>query len=48
MGLVASGSVGMLDVHLFQVRHIFSIKINSGIIQQYNVGEGEVFSFLDL
>jgi hypothetical protein len=32
----------------FQVRHIFSIKINMGTGQQYDVGEGEVFSISDL
>jgi hypothetical protein len=32
----------------FQVHHIFSIKINMGTVQQYSVGEGEVFSILDL
>ena len=33
---------------IFQVHHIFSIKINMGTVQQYDVGEGEVFSILDL
>jgi hypothetical protein len=33
---------------IFCVRHIFSIKINMGTVQQYAVGDGEVFSILDL
>ncbi len=42
----------MLD-GVLNVRHILSapcisIKINMGTVQQYGVGEGEVFSILDL
>jgi hypothetical protein len=40
--------LGCLRRAKFQVRHIFSIKINMGTVQQYGVGEGEVFSILDL
>ncbi len=40
--------LGCLTRAKFQVRHIFSIKINMGTVQQYGVGEGEVFSILDL
>jgi hypothetical protein len=48
MGLVASCCVGVLTRAKFQVRHIFSIKINMGTVQQYSIGEGEVFSIFDL
>ncbi len=48
MSLVASCCVRVLMRAKFQVRHIFSIKINVGTVQQYGVGEGEVFSILDL
>ena len=49
MGMVASGEVGMLDVcrHI-HAGHIFSSIINMGTVQQYAVGNGEVFSILDL
>jgi hypothetical protein len=33
---------------IFRVHHIFSIKINMGTVEQYGIGEGEVFSILDL
>ncbi len=48
MGLGASGSVGVLDVCHISSAPCFSIKINMGTVQQYGVGEGEVFSILDL
>jgi hypothetical protein len=48
MGLVASGSVGVLDVRHISSAPFFSIRINMGTVQQYGVGEGEVFSILDL
>jgi hypothetical protein len=40
--------LGCLMRAIFQVRHIFSIKINMGTVQQYGIGEGEVFSILNL
>jgi hypothetical protein len=48
MGLVASGGVGMIDVRYISCAPCFSIKINMGTVQQYAVGDGEVFSILDL
>jgi hypothetical protein len=32
---------------IFHVRHIFSSAINMGTVQQYAIGDGEVFSILD-
>ncbi len=40
--------LGCLRRAKFYVRHIFSIKINMGTVQQYGVAEWEVFSVLDL
>ncbi len=37
--------LGCLTRAKFQVRHIFSIKINMRTVQQYGVGEGGGFSF---
>jgi hypothetical protein len=48
MGLVASGGVGMINVRYISFAPYFSIKINMGTVQQYAVGDGEVFSILDL
>jgi hypothetical protein len=48
MGLVASCCVGVLNKSQISNVPYFSIKINMGTVQQYGVGEGEVFSILDL
>ena len=48
MGLGASGSVGVPNVRHILSAPYFSIKINMGTVQQYGVGEGEVFSILVL
>ncbi len=40
--------LGCLTRAKFHVRHIFSIKINMGTVQQYGIGEGGGFSILDL
>ncbi len=36
------------DKLLLLGEHVFTIKINMGIVQQYSVREGEAFSILDI
>ncbi len=45
---MASCCVGVLAKSEILSAPYFSIKINMGTVQQYGVGEGEVFSILDL